>query len=314
MHYRYSPRNVFIGVVTTVAAVAYFLIEIEVAANQWWPYAVLAFALVLSGSWWLWDSLSDERHGNKMAKFAGVNKWEFHLRTFDYDRRFVSFPFATGVNAEDRMVIRGVYNGERCASFTHTYEERTDDDRRATYHWQITLVELDVALPSVDILPDDLVAKMAKLVGGQDIDFESAEFNRKWRVKARDRKYAHDIVHPRVMERLNRDDAAGLAIRVEGAAVLAWQVDRRGPEDLARRLGVLTSIAKLIPEFVVRNAREAREKAEEEQRWREANAPAWATTPYALTSGRYTGIGAEEYAQEDSRDGEEDDKPGASGG
>ncbi|MCJ7826907.1 MAG: DUF3137 domain-containing protein [Demequinaceae bacterium] len=299
MHYRYPPSRIFAGVAGGGGAIALAGLQSDwLLLVGWWPFAIIGGVLALSGGYWIWDAFAEERHLHTMAKFASVNKWEFSIGTPAYlhaSRALHSFPVDQGVNQRDTACISGTYNGRRCSSFTHEYEIGTGDEKRHTERWQITVVELEYPLKTVDILPDDVLAKFAKSLGGQDIDFESADFNRKWRVMARDLKYAHDIVHPRMIERLLRPDADGLAIRVEGRAVMCWRWERRGPADLARRLGVLTSIAKLIPEFVLREFEYEQKKIEEAARKREEDAPDWANTPYALTSGRYTGIGAEDY-------------------
>ncbi len=295
MNYRYPPRRIFAGVAGGGGAIAFTGLQMNwLAIFGWWPFAILGGLFLLAGGYWIWDALAEERHLNAMAKFARINKWDFAPQTRQFYRVYRSFPLNEGTNQRDIACVTGSFNGRRCSSFTREYEVGVSDNKKYIERWQITLVELKYPLATIDILPDDVIAKFAKSIGGQDIDFESADFNRKWRVMARNLKYAHDIVHPRMMERLLRPDAEGLAIRIEGPAVLCWQWERQGPADLARRLGVLTSIAKLIPKFVLREFEYEQKKLEEAARKREENAPDWAKTPYALTSGRYTGIGAED--------------------
>jgi hypothetical protein len=302
MHYRYPPSRIFASVAGGGGALALAGLHLDwVAFVGWWPFAIIGGLLLLAGGYWVWDSSAEERHIRAMAKFARVNKWDFSAETPAFRRVLGSFPFDQGENQRDVASISGVFNKKRCWSFTREYEIGTSDNKKHTERWQVALVEIEYPLRTVDILPDDLLAKFSKSLGGQDIDFESADFNRKWRVMAHDLKYAHDIVHPRMMERLLRDDADGLAIRIEGPAVLCWQWNRHGPGDLARRLGVLTSIARLIPEFVLREFEYEHKKLDEAARKREENAPDWAKTPYALTSGHYTSLGKEEY-EEDAND------------
>jgi hypothetical protein len=302
MNYRFPPGRVFATLSGAGGAAGYLALHFNwVALAGWWPI-VIVFGLIVASVWyWTWDLTAAGRQTNAMAKFANVNKWQFEFETGEYRRVFQSFPFNQGFDPRDVNCISGPFNGRQCSTFTHEYEIGTRNDKNTSNRrerWQITAVKLDYPLQTIDILPDDTLAKSAKLFGGQDIDFESADFNAKWRVVGRNLKYAHDIVHPRMMERLLRPDAEGLAIRIEGPYVLCWQWNRRGPADLARRLGVLTSIAKLIPAFVLREFEYEYKKLAEAQRKREENAPDWAKTPYALTSGKYTGIGAEEYAEE----------------
>lgn len=241
------------------------------------------------------DFVLGDRHVRRLRRFAEEHPgWRFAEATEAFAGRFLAYPFGTGREPADLWMLSGEYNGLPCATFTHRYEFGSKDDPQKTF-WQIDIAPLRYPLRTLDIVPDDAFAKVAKFLGGQDIDFESHDFNKYWRVKAGDEKYAHDVIHPRVMERLLQPDALGLAVRIEGDAVYCWQAGRRGPEDLARRLGLVTTIAKLIPEFVIDEFKAIHEAADEAQRQREANAPEWARTPGALTSGRYTGIGAEDY-------------------
>ena len=90
-------------------------------------------------------------------------------------------------------------------------------------------VELRAFLPRSELIPDGPGATLAKAAGGADIQFESEDFNRAWRVRADDRKFAHGLVNPQVMERLLRDDARGLSLRIEGSDILCWTPGEHGP-------------------------------------------------------------------------------------
>ncbi len=302
MHYRFPPARIVSFISGAGMFLGFFALHFEwVVLAGLWPTLIVVGLGVVAMAAWVWELATADRHANAMAKFAHVNKWQFEFETGAYRRVFQSFPFNHGRRPRDVNCIRGMFNGRRCSTFTHEYEVGSDNDDNQRQHkerWQITAVELEYPLQTIDILPDDTLAKWAKFFGGQDIDFESADFNAKWRVVGRNLKYCHDIVHPRMMERLLRPDARGLAIRIEGPYVLCWQWNRKGPAGLAKRLGVLTSVARLIPAFVMREFEYEHRRLEEARRKREENAPDWAKTPYALTSGKYTGIGAEDYAED----------------
>lgn len=297
MNYRFSPVGAAWFALAVLGLSAYALMELDfVGVSTWWPVSLFGVVFVGAVALWAWDVRVHGRHQRAMARFARqIEGWDYAHTAPRYRDRFHAFPFGVGRAARDVDLVCGPYNGFTCASFTHQYEEGKEDEINVPRTWQIDMVDLPYPLATVDILPDDLIAKFAKLLGGQDIEFESAAFNARWRVKAGDAKYAHDIVHPRMMERLLWSDAAGMAIRIEGSAVYAWAVERRGPEDLARRLSVLTAVARLIPEFVYREFKEVHERLAEAARRREENAPAWAKTPFALSSGRYTELGKSEY-------------------
>jgi hypothetical protein len=132
-----------------------------------------------------------------------------------------------------------------------------------------------------------------------DVDFESAEFNRRWRVKGADARYVHDMITPRVMDRLLKDDAYGFALRIEGPYVLAWRAGRLPTEKLGAMVGLLISVAKALPPHVERALSEAQAAEDAARAEREAAAPEWARTPGALTSGHYTTLGAQQWAEQE---------------
>ncbi len=54
------------------------------------------------------------------------------------------------------------------------------------------------------IRPEHLFHKLSAAFGWDDIDFESAEFSRRYYVKSPDKRWAYDVIHARVMEMLLR--------------------------------------------------------------------------------------------------------------
>ncbi|HCT45315.1 MAG TPA: hypothetical protein DF699_08890 [Phycisphaerales bacterium] len=55
-------------------------------------------------------------------------------------------------------------------------------------------------MPDMLIRREGIFDKIASAFGKNDIDFESAEFSRKYYVQSESRKFAYDIIHPRMME------------------------------------------------------------------------------------------------------------------
>jgi hypothetical protein len=56
------------------------------------------------------------------------------------------------------------------------------------------------ALPNLVIRPETFFDKIGDALGFDDIDFESAEFSRKFMVKSTDKRFAYAVVHQRMME------------------------------------------------------------------------------------------------------------------
>ena len=116
--------------------------------------------------------------------------------------------------------------------------------------FHVVAVPLPAYLPTLELTAEGVGAKLAKAFGGQDIEFESEDFNRAWRVEAGDAKFAHDVVHPRLMERLLRADARGVSLRVEGTDLLSWSSGSQQLDAIAGRLQVMCALVDAIPRFV----------------------------------------------------------------
>ncbi len=239
----------------------------------------------------VWEGVSRLRHGNAAAEFAASHGWEHLPRTAAYSHRFSGEPFdATGTSVRQEDVLRGMYGGIRCATFTHVVERQRDGERSTAQVHQVTLAELPVALPRLDIVPENLAHHVAQALGGVDVEVESHEFNRRWRVIARDQRYGHDVIDPRMIERLLAPDAHGRSIRITGGAVLIWTPGRESVDTLAKRLDVVVGVARRIPAHVIRRFSEAGGSLVDDA---PLTGPAWATTPGVLNSRSYTGIGTD---------------------
>jgi hypothetical protein len=96
-------------------------------------------------------------------------------------------------------------------------------DRPTTIHWEIfdhryttgsgknkrthrmTIVAATVprfSFPRLTMRPEGFFDKLAAMIGYDDIDFPSDEFSRRYHVKCEDRKFAYDLLTPRVIEYL----------------------------------------------------------------------------------------------------------------
>ncbi len=153
--------------------------------------------------------------------------------------------FGLGGRCTVSHLVAGSYGGRPAATF-----EYVEAGVSASVHVHVVAVSLPVSLPGLRLSPQALTDDLAGALGGQDIAFESADFNQAWRVRAGDAKYAHDVVHPRLMERLLAGDAQGLNIWVTGTDVLAWVPGKPDLADVDRRLAVLTAFVDAIPRFV----------------------------------------------------------------
>ena len=112
--------------------------------------------------------------------------------------------------------------------------------RTTTYNFSYLIVHPPWHTPPLLIRPEGVWDKLKGAFGFDDIDFESDEFSRKFYVQSSDRKFAYDVLHPRMMEFLLQTSPP--MIDVEGGALCLsggrrrWEPDRfEGAIDMVRR-------------------------------------------------------------------------------
>lgn len=216
--------------------------EIPVLALVVAPFAVFLVLLGLAG----WAS--HRRHQVLLAWAHGVG-WRLVGSDPSLAHRWRGQPFGTGHARRVTELLAGTFSGRPAISFRYTYETGSGKNRSTITHHVLALA-LPAYLPTVELTPDGLGAKLAKAFGGQDIQFESEDFNRTWRVTARDDRFAHSFVHPRLIERLLQPDARGLSLRVEGTDLLCWSVGAPQLDTVGPRLQVMSAVVDHVPRFV----------------------------------------------------------------
>lgn len=135
-----------------------------------------------------------------------------------------------------------------------TYVHTKHGRRTVHHHFSAVLVHSPFPLRPLLVRPEGILDKVGEFFGCDDIDFESAEFSRRFFVKAPDKRWAYDVLHARTMEYLLAQPSFALQFGMRHAIA-----SRKGtfggtlpPEDLEAAVGVLTGVLDRLPEYVVR--------------------------------------------------------------
>ncbi len=105
--------------------------------------------------------------------------------------------------------------------------------------------------------PDLLIRKEGigdKLVGGlgfDDIDFESEEFSRAFWVKSGDKRFAYDVIHPRMMRFLLQGPTPRIEI-LDDVCLIREGLGRWDPDTFAGAPGWFQAFLELWPEHLTR--------------------------------------------------------------
>ena len=184
-----------------------------------------------------------------LQAWAARTGWTYVGSDPSLTRRWTGQPFGTGHARHASELVTGPFAGHRAMSFSYRYKTGSGKSE-STHVFHVVAVALPTFLPTVELTPEGFGASLAKAFGGQDIQFESADFNQAWRVQARDGKFAHDVVHPRTMERLLRADARGMSFRIEGTDILSWSSGAQRLDAIAGRLQALCAVIDAVPRYV----------------------------------------------------------------
>jgi hypothetical protein len=213
--------------------------------------AIIAVAAFVA--WFLWRQERQRRAA--LASFAAAKGWSFSVDDpYDLPERWQSPPFGCGDSREASDVFSGTApNGFPMLAFDYKYVEHSTDSKgnrtSTTYRFAVCAVRLPCYLPALHVGKENLLTRIGSAIGIADIEFESEEFNRAFRVSCSDPKFASDVLHPRAMEMLLQH-GRGAEWRFDGADMLSWRRGRLDIPDLLQRVDLMCRVVQSIPTFV----------------------------------------------------------------
>ncbi len=162
-------------------------------------------------------------------------------------------PLSRGDNRYAYNVLAGERPGLRVFAFDYHHQTYTHDSkgRRRTHHHHAShlLVDHPYDLGRLLLRPEGFLDKVADAFGFDDIDFESAEFSRRYWVKAGDKRLAYDLLHPKQIEFLLEQPRFGLIC--EGGSTLFSLGDRQcSPDEFEALLRLAKGFHERVPEYV----------------------------------------------------------------
>ena len=201
----------------------------------------------------------EQKRRDRVLAYALRRSWRYDGEDPSLVDAWPGEPFGEGDNRRARTVLSGQESGRSFVAFDYSYQTHTNTSkgrRTTTHHYAVTVVPLPTALGVVAVLPENLLTRAAGAMGvASDIDLESEDFNRRFRVRARNPKLASDVLPPRTMDYLVGLPADTVpAFRLQATHVIAWREGRLEPAAVVRTCAVLDRVIDGIPSFVWRDA------------------------------------------------------------
>jgi hypothetical protein len=213
--------------------------------------AFLAFiALVKYGQY-----LDAKKRQEGMARLATARGWSYAASDDRWITQFDGEPFGIGFDQRALNVVRGEHDGRRFIAFDYWYSTRegSGKSRRTVRHsYSIIGISTTAVFPHLSVMPEHFVSRWIGRLTDSDIEFESEDFNRAFTVTCEDRKFATDVIHPRMMQLLLTTPNLGWRL-TSGTLVVATE----GEHGVARIDAVLTVIDQIIdlfPDYVWKQA------------------------------------------------------------
>jgi hypothetical protein len=224
------------------------------------PLIFVLFIVVIVGAVVV-GYLQAKKRREGMSAFAASRGWTYTETDPTLVDRFEGEPFGTGEDREAANVLRGTAHGRPIVVFDYSYvTTRTTTDAnghtrtdRDTHPFSVVVMNTGAVMPALSVAPEGMVSRFFGRLTNSDIELESEDFNRAFRVTCPNRRFASDVLHPRMMELLLQHPDS--AFRFDRSWVLDVESGAVPLEGIEPRLRRVDAIVDQIPEFVWKEVR-----------------------------------------------------------
>ena len=211
---------------------------------------LIVVALIAFGYW------RKEQRKKELMAWASAHSLNFDPgRRSGMDSEFLEFGvLRQGSNRYGYNFLEGNWKDYVFTGFDYHYETYSTDSkgRRQTHHHHFSAVTLrsKMSLKQLVIRPEGIFDKLKDFFGYNDIDFESAEFSKKFHVSAKDKRWAYDVLHARAIEFLMQQTR--YHIQFDQHHIIVYQGGRVfSPESFADAANVVVGLLEMLPEYVI---------------------------------------------------------------
>ena len=197
-----------------------------------------------------------QRRKRREALAAWVGRYGLSFspdRDAGFDEQFPEFDcLRSGSDRYAYNIARGTWDGRSLLAFDYHYTTQSTDSkgRRKTNHHHFSAVILGAKVPLKPLIvrSENIFDKLKGAFGFDDIDFESAQFSRRFYVAAPDRRWAYDVLHPRAIQFLL--DSPRFSIEFDRRHVIAWRSKQFTVADREQAIALIDGLLDQLPDYV----------------------------------------------------------------
>jgi hypothetical protein len=212
--------------------------------------ALLVAPLVAFLAYRSWQQ--EQKRKELLLQWATTNGWTFAAEDDSWCDRWSGAPFGQGDHRRASDVISGSAAGRTFVAFDYSYQTHSSDGKgnttTTTHRYVVTAVRLPTALPSLQVTPESVFSRIGHVLGMADIELESEDFNRRFRVHGPDPKFASDVLCPQTMQSLLAHGDASW--RISGADIIGWYDGKLEPAGVQATMATLGTVIDGVPSFV----------------------------------------------------------------
>jgi hypothetical protein len=215
----------------------------------WLIFLLIGVAAIVGG--YLHYQYEQKRQAT-LLNWALKNNWQIVPEDDSQCARWAGPPFNEGDHRRARNVLSGEWRGRPFVSFDYSYETHSSNSKGGqttqVHRYAVSALALPTWLPRLQVTPENTLTRIGNALGHTDIELESEDFNRAFRVTANDPKFASDVLTPRTMQLLL--GRPHFSWRIEGADILCWQSGEQQPVAVNNAVNTLVDVIDGIPSFV----------------------------------------------------------------
>ena len=208
------------------------------------PFLIIGGAVIF---YFFWQE--EKKRRLRLVEWAQRNNWHFQRgkrKGLDNDYPAIKL-FNKGHSRFGNNIITGHFKAMDVTCMDYQYTTGHGKNRH-THRQGVVILAVDHPLIPLQIRREHVLDKVGEFLGADDIDFESAEFSRKFYVKSADKKWAYDVIHSRTMEYLLQSPNY-FAIEFGHNEILVFKSGRCEPDQYEKAVTLARDLYDLIPGF-----------------------------------------------------------------
>lgn len=181
-------------------------------------------AVIFAGIYYL-NAVRRDKRIAQLRAFATAHGWRYDAEDPALVRMSSRDPFGTGHSRTARDVFRGTVDGHEFVAFEYFYQETRgvgDNQETQSYWYMVTRIATPPSQYFLEIEREGLVSGFLGALGMRDLQLESEDFNKRFRIKAEPTRFAYDVLNPQTMQRMLDDARYEQSLRFENGSLFTW--------------------------------------------------------------------------------------------